>query len=822
MRLLIVESPAKCSTIQSYLGSEWCVMASYGHMRALAEKLDAVGIDNNWTPIYEELERQKERIAKLRRAAKDAAEVWIATDDDREGSGIGWHLCHILKLNPATTNRIVFHEITKSALQAAVASPQRLDMNLVNAQQARAMLDMLVGFTISRCVGKRVAPKLSAGRCQSPALRLVVERDTEIANHSARNFWKLRATLATSNSKQDSEFPLAIGTPGEFEEAKAREVLRLAASASSAAAVTIRSIRERVATSNAPAPLITSTLQQEASSLHGLNPKATMMAAQKLYELGHITYMRTDNPILSGEAAGIIRGHIAETWGAEFVGPEGQHQGAAATTSAADGETPETATKETKKPKKKSAKDAKQAAEGATGPVEAQAAHEAIRPTHPEVRDLPDLEHSQQVVYRLIWRRAIQSQMSASKTQVRIVFATIDSLPDLCWSGEQTRPVFDGWRIVEKTEKVRATEAADVASWDHWTPHCAVDHPVVWTNIGADETFTKPPGRFTEATLIRELEKRGIGRPSTFASIVTTLFDREYIETTNKEGKLFETRHVILAAGAKAAKESKQSHKAGVEKNKIAATALGVSVSDYLLKDFADLFDYEFTARMESALDEIAKGHKEWKTILQETWDSYKDRYAVVQAERGTGGRTIVGTEAGTKVIQTKKGPLLVRPKADGSGDEFASLPSGITAANAAEKLTSEVAEAAFVAATAAKEGEIVGMWDSHEMRKKKGPYGFYVESDGVKVPWKAEDTETTLMEKLTAKKCAFERKVGDWTIKQGPYGLYYYKHTLNKMVFHKFPKEKDAETITAEELLKAASEKPKPASGKPKGAKKD
>lgn len=778
-------------------------MASYGHMRALAEKLDAVGIDNNWTPIYEELARQKEKIAKLKKAAKEATEVWIATDDDREGSGIGWHLCHILKLNPATTPRIIFHEITKSALQAAVAAPQRLDMNMVNAQQARAMLDMLVGFTISRCLCKRVAPKLSAGRCQSPALRLVVDRDTEIANHSARNFWVLRGTLRTSGVAVDAaKFPLEVKAEGEWEEAKVRETLQMAAKSADSQTIVLTS-KERVASSNAPAPLITSTLQQEASALHGLNPKATMAAAQKLYEMGHITYMRTDNAILSAEAAETIRAQIQESWGEEFVGPVGQHQASADPTTA-------TKKKTTKKSKTTEGTVTTPQAAEASAP---QAAHEAIRPTHPETRDLPDLEHSQQVVYRLIWRRAVQSQMSAAKSEVRSATFRMSCLPALTWTGEQTKPLFDGWQIVGKSEKVRETELLATEAWNHWTSYIAPQKAVQWSELSADETFTKPPGRYTEATLIRELEKRGIGRPSTFASIITTLFDREYIETTNKEGRVFETRHLTLSVGAKAAKETKQSHKAGAEKNKITATPLGVSVTEYLQGDFKDLFDYEFTARMEAALDEIAKGQKEWKTILQETWDSYKDRYGVVQAEKGSARRSFAvggAEEAAAKVIQTKRGPLLVRPKADGTGDEFAPLPEGITAATAAEKLTEELIKAAFSAAAAAKQGDEVGMWGTLVMRKKKGPFGFYVEAGDLKVPWKADDTEETLVAKLEAKQGAFERKVGDWTIKQGPYGLYFFKHALKKMVFHKFPKDADASAITAAELATAAAA-PKP-----------
>ena len=818
-KLVIVESPAKCSKIQSFLGAGWQVMASMGHIRALAHSLEAVGIERNWEPLYEDLATKREQITKLRKAAKDA-EVWLATDDDREGEGIAWHICHILKLKPATTPRIVFHEITKQAIQAAVANPGRLNMNRVHAQQSRAMLDMLVGFTLSPVLWKRVAPKLSAGRCQTPALRLVVERDAEINNYVARNFWKLRGLCG------GTAHPLDITTAEECTEEVLRQHLKTAAAAKNTAA-TFQSVKERVATSAAPAPLITSTLQQEASALHGLGPKVTMSAAQKLYEAGHITYMRTDNPQLSTEGADLMRSQIVATWGEEYVGSAGQHQ--------IGGEA---------KPKAKATSAKKTKDKEPDVPV-AQAAHEAIRPTHPEVTEIADMEPVHATVYRLIWRRAMQSQMSAATSNVRTATLTLPALPTLSWSAEQTKPLFEGWRIVEKSAKTEESRAAAEAAWTAWTPTWSAGKSTNWTTLQGDEVFTKPPGRYTEATLIRELEKRGIGRPSTFASLVTTLFEREYVEKTNTEGKVYETRHLTLAAGAKVPTETKEAHKAGAERNKIAATPLGVSVTECLQRDFADLFAYEFTAAMEGDLDKVAEGAKEWKALLQETWDSYKERYQVAMKEKGA--REIVGSagcEAGFKVVQTKKGPLLVRPKVgaeDPKAAEFAPLPKGITAANAAEKLTAELVEAAFAAAAEAREGELLGVWVSEaaegnegtegeageEIRKKKGPYGWYVQAGDVRVPWKPEDTLDTIVAKLEAKKEAFERVVGPYTIKKGPYGFYFYKKaagaaTGKKPRFVGVPKTADPATITEAELAAAEAEPPKakPAAFKKKGTK--
>lgn len=782
MRLLIVESPAKCSKIQSFLGAGWQVMASMGHIRALVEKLDAVGIDRDWSPMYEELATKKDQIAKLKKAVK-GAEVWLATDDDREGEGIAWHICHILKLDPATTPRIVFHEITKTAIQEAVALPRRLDMNRVNAQQARAMLDLLVGFTISRVLWKRVAPRLSAGRCQTPALRLVAERDAEIAGHTARNFWRLRGVLAGSQP---------IEAAGEWTEEECRKFLQITGNTE----VVFESTKERQATSNAPAPLITSTLQQEASAIHGLGPKATMAAAQKLYEAGHITYMRTDNAILSAEAAAAMRTQIEATWGKEYVGSEGQHQGCAAQAKPLN-------TKGTK------------ATQQAPDP---QAAHEAIRPTHPELTEVDDMQPVHKTLYRLIWRRAMQSQMSPAKSQVRTATLRVSALPTLSWSTEQTKPLFEGWRIVERSAKTEEAKKTAIQLWDAWTPTWFPTKVVKWSQLVGEEVFTKPPSRYTEATLIRELEKRGIGRPSTFASLVSTLFDREYVEKTNMEGKVYETRMLLLEP-SKTPKETKESHKSGADKNKITATPLGVSVVECLTKDFGDLFAYEFTAGMEGGLDKISEGSKVWKSILQETWDTYKDRYAAVLKEKDT--RQVNVGDEGTRVVQTKKGPLLVRKKADGT-TEFAGLPRGITAANAVEKLTAEKVKEAFSAAAEAKEGELLGVWDcgsgaaggedAEEIRKKKGPYGWYVQAGEVRVPWKPEDTHETLVAKLEAKRDAFERTVGPYMIKKGPYGFYFYKKVAKgKPKFIGVPKDADPATIGEAELDKAAAEPPKP-----------
>jgi DNA topoisomerase-1 len=792
MKLVIVESPAKCGKIQSFLGAGYKVQATMGHIRALEESLDSVGIDRDWEPSYEELATKKDAIIKLRQAAK-GAEVILATDDDREGEGIAWHVAILLKLNPTTTPRIVFHEITKTAIVEAVNNPRRLDMNKVNAQQARAMLDLLVGFTISRVLWNRVAPKLSAGRCQTPALRLVVERDLQVDTHKPEASWRLSGQWQHPENKTQT---LQAEANQEF--TKQEEASKALQATHNNTETTIVAVKESISISQPPKPLITSTLQQEASSLHGINPKITMMAAQKLYEAGLITYMRTDNPFLSKEAAEMTRKHVETTWGVDYLGPlsegsdppkggpPGQHVMAEASK-----ETPVATAKKSKKPDADKAEKA-----------EPQAAHEAIRPTHPEDQHPAIADDTQQTIYALIWKRATQSQMSAAQAHVRKTTLALKADPTRQWTAEQTKLKFLGWKVLEKQdpEKQKAEEQA----WLVWTSKLVQGAILHWSVLKADEVFTKPKGRYTEASLIADLEKKGIGRPSTFASLVTTIIDRGYTEKTNTDGKLQKTHHLQIKPNQWPPAETTQDHKVGAEKNKLQATALGRSVSDFLAKEYSDLFNYDFTAAMEQSLDAVAKAEKPWKSVLQTTWDTYKDRYKEMTTM--TGGKAAREKELGpnVKVILSRKGPLFVKePATDGEKATFAPLPNSVTF----ETATLADAEAAFITAVETAKGELIGMLETQEIRKKKGPYGLYIECGQTRIPYKGETLEQ-IQEKLQAKitfaqtETAFERKVGDYTIRKGPYGLYLYKHALVKKQFAKFTKtEAEAKTITATEL---------------------
>jgi len=780
MKLVVVESPAKCGKIQGYLGPGYRVVATMGHIRALEESLTAVGIESGWTPTYKELETKKEAIARLRSAAREADEVIVATDDDREGEGIGYHVCFVLSLNPATTKRIVFHEITERAITDAVRAPGLLDLNKVAAQQARAMLDLLVGFTMSKVLWVKVAPKLSAGRCQTPALRLVVERDALIEAHKASASWQLSLSCVLPTSSLPLPSLKATAADDVRDEAAALAVLERVRGDTG---VLVLSAVETVSTSSPPKPLITSTLQQEASSLYGMAPKTTMMAAQKLYEAGHITYMRTDQAVLSAEAVGTIRDWVSTTHGVAYLGKEegekhvGKSKGVKTKTATA---------KRVELP----------AAQAAPVP---QAAHEAIRPTHPEKPDVGLEDSAQKTIYALVWRRAVQSQMSPALTNVRKAVVVCVAEEDRRYHVEQTQSKFLGWRVLERP-------VAEDSAYTSWGSHLIAGARLAWTSINADEHFTKPKPRYTEASLIKDLEDKGIGRPSTFASLVGTIVDREYVEKTSVEGRTQDSQHLVLSPPPSKWPPVKrtESHTVGAEKNKVRATALGRSVAEFLTKDYGDLFAYSFTAEMEGKLDAVAKGEAAWKSVLQTTWDTYKERYGAVVAA-GSSSSTGVSQRQrvlapGLKVIQSKKGPLYVREvEGEKSKAVFAALGPGQTY----ETATAEQAEAAFAAKTEEKRGDLLGSHEGHELWKKRGPYGLYVEWNGQRLTIKPEWSLDEIVAALKAKSevVAFSRVVGDYTMKRGPYGLYFYKHTNKKATFVTLPAAVNAETVSAGDL---------------------
>jgi DNA topoisomerase-1 len=780
-KLLIVESPAKCKKIQGFLGAGWRVQATMGHIRALKEELDAIGFPGpTWKPTYEAISTKREAIANLKKAAA-GAEVYLGSDDDREGEAIAWHTCQILGLDPATTPRVVFHEITEAALKSAVTNPGRIDMNKFNAQQARTMLDMLIGFTLSPCLWRGVGfkPGMSAGRCQTPALRIIYDRDQEISAHTAKNTWRVTAT--TEDALDDSTIEWK-GTGEDIGTQQAANTL-LAKLVAAPHTLTVTARDERVSTSQPPKPFITSSLQQEASSRLSMNPKATMRAAQTLYEAGHITYMRTDNPILSQEAIDAASAVVTARWGEEYLG--GMSEEAAV-------------------PKKKTVrKKTGSAVAAAAAKPEAQAAHEGIRPTHMEVTEIGDVSPQERKLYDLIWKRTIQSVMAAEKRDVVRLTAVPTAAPDaITMVTEWDKVAFAGWRILEQERKQEEEEKATALF--EARDGIVADVELDWRSFKATEVRSSPPSRYTEASLIRDLESRGIGRPSTYATLVETVMEREYVEKATIKAEPITLGVLTLTPTAKGPKATTRTEKGGGEKDKLRVTALGRTVMEWLLSQFGDMLEYDFTASMEAQLDEVGKGSRPWATVLGETWDRYKDRYNSIMAapKADETGATRSANKAefgdGYKMVVSKKGPLFVLER-DGEKTRFASVPATLSIQTA----TRQDAEAAFAVAAKSTEGEELGELDGSPVIRKNGKFGHYVTWNSVTMNCKDTDTLEELEPRLKAKVSgdAVDHQVGTYRIKRGPYGLYMYKTgtAATKPIFVSVPDSTPYQTLTAE-----------------------
>ena len=793
MNLVIVESPAKCSKIQGYLGEGYKVIATMGHIRALEESLDAIGLERDFDARYEFLSTKAKALKLLKDSAKEATKIYLASDDDREGEAISYSVCAYLKLNPATTSRIVFHEITKKAICDAVASPRTLDMNRVNAQQARSILDMMIGFTMSPLLWKHVAMGLSAGRCQTPALRIIVEREDQIKSFSASSTWRISGTWAVSNS---FTIPGTMDDDLEDEESAVNYLEMIQEPPTG----TITSNAVRPWTTSAPQPLITSTLQQQASALFSIPPKSAMQAAQRLYEAGHITYMRTDKAVLSDEAKTSIRNYVTETYGAEYVGEMKT-------------EVDEEKDKDKEKDKKKTKKATKKKEE--EGP-KAQEAHEAIRPTHIEMNELPvgDWSAGDKKIYGLIWQRAIQSQMAAAKGETCTIHYKADEAEDFQWTSSWRRTTFEGWQKVGRVaniddEDATLEEETAKTTWKRVTEELKPSTKLKWKSLKAEPHESRAPTRFTEATLVRELEKHGIGRPSTFATLITTIQDKKYVETKNITGKAVNNKvYTITEGSAWPPKETIVPKTIGAEKNKLVPTELGRNTLAFMLKHFDDLFAYEFTAKMEQRLDKIADGEEPWKQVLRDMWDSYKERYTTL---KNGGGSSTAGAGAptsekvhdyggGLKAVMSKKGPLILQENPDKPKEPtFYGWPEGILFKDITEKQVREFIEKK--AATLAPIGE----WNGHAIVKKSGKYGPYVIAGEYTTSIAETDTMEQIIEKLEAKSKTAPKTAlktfKEYEIHDGQYGPYIIKPALKTRKFVSVPKGVTIETLTEGEV---------------------
>lgn len=784
--LLIVESPAKCSKIQGFLGPGWRVIATMGHIRALEQDLEAVGLTRDFEPRYEFLKEKSKAIVAIKAAAAQASTVYLASDDDREGEAISYSVAVLLKLDPATTPRAVFHEITSGAVKSAVAAPRRIDMNRVWAQQARAVLDMMVGFTISPLLWKYVGQALSAGRCQTPALRLLGDREKEIREFSAETTWRVGGQWIGGASSS-----LAFtGTMTEDLE-DAESATNFLENIHDDATGKITEAETKPWKESPPKPLITSTLQQEASALYGSQPKGTMKIAQRLYEAGHITYMRTDSAILSDEAIIAAKGYVRQTYGEAYVA-----EGSAS------------ATAPIAKAKKKT-----QAAAAAPA---AQEAHEAIRPTHFETVELPtdeDWSAIDRKIYRLIWNRAVQSVMRAAEGETRAIsFVACGDPGEFAWEATWKRQTFAGWRKIgaaatnldKEDDAPGAQEATAAQGWEAASKLKEGD-TIRWTSLEAAPHTSKAPGRYTEATLVRELERRGIGRPSTFAALVGTLLEKTYAEKSTIPGREISIPRIRLPSpGSWPPQELADKKKIGAESNKLVPTPLGLSTLEFCMREFSSLFEYEFTAQMEGRLDKIAEGKEQWKALCRDTWNSYKEKYTALKAGQGTVAaaaakqRTFPG---GIKAVQSKKGPLLLREGKEKEDTVFFGWPAG--------KSFQELTEAEAVAFVAEKEltdaGATLGEHEGFAVLKKAGKFGPYVEWNGQRTPWKEGDTVATVMERLQAKSESLLHTIGPFEFRKGPYGVYMVKKDLAPKMrkFVGLPSGVDPKSLTAEAAVK-------------------
>jgi DNA topoisomerase-1 len=623
--LVIVESPAKAKTIEGFLGKDFTVRSSFGHVRDLAKKGFGIDIENNFTPTYEVQPDKEKVINELRKLSKAADMVWLASDEDREGEAISWHLFETLGLEKKKTKRIVFHEITKGAIDKAILNPREIDINLVNAQQARRILDRLVGFELSPILWRKVRPSLSAGRVQSVAVRLIVEREREIQNFVSTSSFKVSALFnvekAILKAELDSRFKTEDEANAFLEKCKG-------------AIYNIISLETKPAKRSPAAPFTTSTLQQEAARKLGFSVAQTMMVAQRLYESGKITYMRTDSVNLSETAMSQAKQAITGNYGDKYYAPR-QYK---------------------------------------TKSKGAQEAHEAIRPTYLEKQEISG-ERNEQRLYELIWKRTIASQMADAELEKTTAKIGISSTSEqFVAQGEVLK--FDGFLKVY----IEGTDDENDEDNSSMLPPIKQGDKLNLKDISAQQRFTHHPARYTEASLVKKLEELGIGRPSTYAPTISTVQKRNYVEKTDKEGT--PRNYVLLSFNGKEITKETKTENTGAEKSKLFPTDIGMVVNDFLLQYFPDILDFHFTAKVEEEFDEIADGKILWTKMLK---DFYKPFHKTVEntidnSERASGERLLgVDPVSGKKLIVRigRFGPLAqIGETVEGSEEKprFASL----------------------------------------------------------------------------------------------------------------------------------------------------
>lgn len=667
--LVIVESPAKAKTIEKYLGKDYTVKSSFGHIRDLAKGDGAIDVEKGYLPNYIVSPDKKKIVAELKKLAKGADMVWLASDEDREGEAISWHLSEVLGLKPSNTKRIVFHEITKTAILHAIENPRDIDQNLVDAQQARRILDRLVGFQLSPVLWRKIKPSLSAGRVQSVAVRLIVEREREIQAFTTSSSFKIQGQFEASSKtiKADvSKRPTNAADANAFLES------------CNGADFSVGEITIKPAKRSPAAPFTTSTLQQEASRKLGYNVSKTMMLAQRLYENGHITYMRTDSVNLSEFARTSAKESITKEYGSSYSHPR----------------------------------------KYTTKNDSAQEAHEAIRPTDFDVNDAGD-DDGQRRLYQLIWKRAISSQMSEAQLERTTIDIVNDKNSDVFKAkGEVIK--FDGFLKVY----LEGTDEEDEEEDSGLLPKVTQGQSLGMIDIRATQRYTRPPARFTEASLVKRLEELGIGRPSTYAPTISTVQKRGYVVKDDIEGSTREYQNLVLVNGKVSQEILSENY--GADRNKMHPSDIGKVVTEFLIEHFGKVMDYGFTASVEKEFDEIADGMKNWSEMID---TFYKPFHKTVEdtletAERATGERSLGDDPKSGKPIIVRIGrfgPMVqIGEQDDEDKPRFASLAKGQNIDN----ITLDQALDLF------KMPRILGELEEKPVKANIGRFGPYVQHD--------------------------------------------------------------------------------------------
>jgi DNA topoisomerase-1 len=750
--LLIVESPAKAKTIEGYLGSEFIVKSSYGHVRDLAKKGLAIEIDNKFNPLYEVTPDKKQLVTELKKLVKESEVIWLATDEDREGEAISWHLYETLGLSKKETKRITFNEITKTAILKSIEKPRNINKELVDAQQARRILDRIVGFELSPVLWKKIRPKLSAGRVQSVAVRLIVEREKEIQSFSTSTFFRVNGLFQALKGNLKTEYCRQLA-----DESEAKKLLDRCLKSS----FFVEEIQQKPATKIPSAPFTTSTLQQEASLKLGFSVTKTMLVAQRLYESGMITYMRTDSVNLSETAIQEAKNAIELNYGSEYS-----------------------------KPTKYTSKSAG-----------AQEAHEAIRPSDFQRTSITG-ENDEMRLYDLIWKRAISSQMSHAKLErTTIKIGGLDNEDYFTAKGEVIR--FDGFLKVYLESQVEDGEDDD--SDESILPSVEVNEKLKQKEIKATERYTRPPARYVEASLVKKLEELGIGRPSTYAPTISTIQKRGYVEKKEREGEL--RNFTVLKLSNEQINREVKSETTGKDRNKLSPTDIGIVVTDFLNQHFDRIMDYNFTAKVEAEFDEIAKGKIQWTDMMAEF---YKPFHANVtntleNSDRATGERELgIHPVSGRKMIVRigRYGPMVQigDEKEDGEKAQFASLQNNQSIGS----ITLEEALALF------KLPRTLGEYNSEIVKANAGRFGPYIQVGKVFVSIPKGEEPMTIeldraielyIEKQTAdanKLIKIFEERPDIQLLNGRYGAYL---KIGKDNF-KLPKDTTPENLSVEECI--------------------